>query len=131
MNTHNCKYYDSENGWCKKLSDWHNDMPDIEYCIDGPCPYEEPKINKFVVNAKYNIGDNVWHYEYFDGICYPSKDIGKIYKINIEITKRDLHIYYHVATEYNGVKSYDTYLESNIFKSYEECEKWCNECVSK
>lgn len=34
-NVENCKYYDAENGWCKKLSDWHDAMPDIEYCVEG------------------------------------------------------------------------------------------------
>lgn len=37
----NCKYYDIETGWCKKLTDWRYDMPIIEYCPKAPCPYYE------------------------------------------------------------------------------------------
>lgn len=32
----NCKYYDAENGWCKKKSSWSSPMPEIVYCL-GNC----------------------------------------------------------------------------------------------
>ena len=41
-NDANCKHYDKENGWCKKLSDWSDPMPHIVYCPKSPCEYAEP-----------------------------------------------------------------------------------------
>lgn len=32
----NCKYYDTENGWCKKKSCWKDPMPEVVYCL-GNC----------------------------------------------------------------------------------------------
>lgn len=37
-----CTHKDSETGWCKLHSDWSSPMPVIEYCVEGPCPDEEP-----------------------------------------------------------------------------------------
>lgn len=38
----NCIHKDTENGWCKLHSDWSSPMPVIEYCVEGPCPDEQP-----------------------------------------------------------------------------------------
>ena len=34
-----CKYYDPEIDCCKKLSDWTDAMPVLEYCVDSPCEH--------------------------------------------------------------------------------------------
>ena len=34
-----CKYYDPELDCCKKLSDWSDAMPVLEYCVDSPCEH--------------------------------------------------------------------------------------------
>lgn len=125
--SHNCKYYDLENGWCKKLSDWSDAMPDIEYCTDGPCPYESPKTYQVVVNTKYDVGDIIWYYNYSRGAYYPSPLPGKIDKISVEITKNNIYIYYHVEICRDSNKIYETYSENKCFNSFEECAKWCEE----
>lgn len=38
----NCIHKDTENGWCKLHSSWSEPMPVIEYCVEGPCPDEQP-----------------------------------------------------------------------------------------
>ena len=40
MENKSCIYYDSENGWCKKLSDWSEAMPHIVHCPQSPCEHE-------------------------------------------------------------------------------------------
>ena len=43
-----CKYYDTELDCCKKLSDWTDAMPVLEFCVDGPCEHY----------AKYYTGES-------------------------------------------------------------------------
>lgn len=117
-----CKYYDTENGWCKKLSDWHDTMPDIEYCINEPCLYYEPKCNMITVQSKYNIGDKV-----FKGDCYNGRyrPIGPfiIDRIDIRINNQGTQLSYGI---YNDAGAYTT-TENHLFLTDAECIKWCQE----
>lgn len=122
-----CKHYDEENGWCKLFTDWSDGMPNIEYCVDGPCPHQQQKCNTITVDAKYNIGDKVWFTDYFYDTFYPCKYPGKINEIEIEITETQQIIYYWVEIDYHGHNEFEKYSEQACFGSYEECTKWCEE----
>ena len=125
MQIYNCKHYDSENGWCKKFSNWNDPMPDIEYCCMGPCPYKETNDNIVSIRTKYNIGDVIFHAEYCCDTYTPTPSPGRIYKIEAEITKENTRISYYVVVEHAGAKIYESYLEDSCFDSYEKCLMWC------
>ena len=127
MTSHDCKYYDKENGWCKYFSDWSSDMPDIEYCIQSPCSQYQPKTNRIIIDAKHSIGDKIWFTDYFYDEFSPCKYYGEINEIEVEITESKQKIYYWVVVDYNGSKEYEKYAEEMCFSTYEECTKWCNE----
>ena len=57
---HCCIHKDQETGWCKLLSDWSEAMPIIQYCIEGPCPYDKMPPHWIEVDAG---GDEGWAYQ--------------------------------------------------------------------
>lgn len=118
----NCKYYDAENGWCKKFSDWHDAMPDIEYCVEGPCEYYELNRNTISVDAMYDIGDMVFMADYYDGWYMP---IGPfvIDCINIRVGNQGVQLSYGI---HNDAGSY-TGTEDYLFVTETECTEWCKE----
>lgn len=123
----NCKHYDGENGWCKLFSDFSHAMPDIEYCIEGPCPHLEPKLNTITIDAKYNIGDQVWFADYIYDEFFPSKRSATIFEINIEITKKQQLIFYWCKIDYGDDVMAEKYPEDVCFSSFEDCNNWCKE----
>jgi hypothetical protein len=125
MTEHDCIHYDKDNGWCKKFSDWSNDMPNIEYCLEGPCPYQRQRSNRITIDAKYDIGDEVWFVDYYYDMFFPVKYSGKVNEIEIEITESQQSIYYWIIVNYDGNIEYEKYAEAACFSSYEECEEWC------
>ena len=127
MTSSNCKYYDEENGWCKYFSDWSDYMPHIAYCVKGPCPHYQSKGNKIEIDAKYNIGDEVWFTDYIYDTYYPCEYPGTIYEIEIEVTEKQRIIHYWVRVDYGENKGCEKYTEEMCFASYEECEQWCDE----
>lgn len=46
-----CKYYDEENGWCKKFTDWSDAMVNVVYCHKGPCEHEEKLRNYDLIKS--------------------------------------------------------------------------------
>jgi hypothetical protein len=127
MTSNNCIHYDEENGWCKKFSDWSDAMPNIEYCIEGPCPYAQQNHNQVIIDPKYKIGDTVWFADYFYDTFYPCKYSAEIFEIEVSITKTQQVIYYWLSIDYNGNITSEKYSEEACFASYEECTKWCDE----
>lgn len=127
MIPNNCKYYDEENGWCKYLSDWSNEMPTIAYCVHGPCPHYQSKGSKIEFNAKYRIGDEVWFAEYLYDTLIPCEYPGTIYQIEVVVTEQNTQtINYLTRVEYGNDKECGKYAEQDCFGSYEECQRWCD-----
>lgn len=114
----NCKYYDIKNGWCKKLSDQH----DIEYCANEPCLYYEPQGNMITVQAKYNIGDEVFKIDRYNGQYRP---IGPfiIDRIDICVNNQGTQLSYGIS---NDAGTY-TATENHLFSTDAECIEWCQE----
>lgn len=50
-----CIYRDKENGWCKKMSDWSEPMPVIEYCMESPCPHYRTQPNTMREKALFYL----------------------------------------------------------------------------
>lgn len=126
MMYNNCKYYDEENGWCKHLSDWSNEMPTIAYCVHGPCLYYESKGNKIEIDTKYRIGDEIWFTEYIYDTFIPCEYPGTIYQIEIVITEKQPIVNYLIRIDYKESREYEKYAEQACFGSYEECQQWCD-----
>lgn len=77
--SHNCKYYDIENGWCKKFLNWGDAMPTVEYCTEGPCPYEESDVHKIeeerhemakIIADNFDINGESWDDSEFEWAAY-------------------------------------------------------------
>ena len=123
----NCKHYDKENGWCKLFSNFSHAMPDVEYCVEGACPHMTPERNTITIDAKYNIGDEMWFADYiYDEFC-PVKRPAKIIEICIEITEKKTTVCYWATINYGDYVNCEKYAEDVCFASYEECVKWCKE----
>lgn len=118
-----CRYYDATNGWCKKLSDWRDAMPDIEYCIEGPCSYYEPKRNTITVDAKYNIGDKVFVADCYDGYYVPAGPYS-IDCISVRVNRYGTQLSYGVHDD-NDFLDFTTASEDLLFETYGECTEWC------
>lgn len=82
--------------------------------------------NRIIVDAKYNIGDEVWFADYFYDTFYPCKHPGKIDEIEISITSNQMGVYYWIAVDYEDGIGYEKYSETACFGSYEECAEWCD-----
>lgn len=126
MTTNKCKHYDAENGWCKLFTDWQDDMPNVEYCIEGPCSHYEEKSHHIMVDVKYNIGDTVWFANCFDGEFFPRKYSGYVYEIDVEKTTAVQKIYYRLLVNYPTFKEFERHEENRCFGTFEECALWCD-----
>lgn len=121
-----CKHYDTENGWCKFFTDWHDAMPDVEYCLQGPCSHYEKPYHEMTIKTKYKVGDTVWFANYFCDEFYPYKYSGNISEIFISVTDDGVSVLYLIAYENEFGIMLEKHSEDVCFGSYEECVKWCN-----
>lgn len=77
---------------------------------------------KFTIETQFNIGDTVYAADhYYD--YYASHTPYVITDIGVNIKNRSTHIMYYVK---QGERT-DRFPEGWLFKTYEECAKWCDE----
>lgn len=46
-----CKYYDAENGLCKKFTYWDEPMANVVFCDKGLCDHEEKMTNYDLIKS--------------------------------------------------------------------------------
>lgn len=98
-------------------------MSELKYCVEGPCSYYEPKRNTITVDAKYNIGDEVFMADRYDGYYVPAGP----YSINciaVYVTIYGTKLSYGVQDD-NNIGNSTTASEHLLFHTYAECTEWC------
>lgn len=120
MTHHDCKHYDEENGWCKLFTDWCDPAPNIEYCIEGPCPHKQQNGCTMIINTKHNIGDTVYVAQNYHEL-YACPQPHTVTDVLISGNTRHIGIRYETIC--NG--NIETFHENWVFSTYEDCVKWC------
>lgn len=77
------------------------------------------------IDTKFQIGDEVWIYDYFYDKYYPCKYPCKISEINVKITGDKTIIAYLLIVNHGEYQECQKHSSENFFSSYEECAKWC------
>ena len=124
----NCRYYDSETGWCKHALDWSDGMARVEYCDNVPCLHYQRKANVVTPDLRYNVGDRIWFPYCFYDKFYPCQNGGVISEIDIRINSTGMHISYIVIIDNSNAEDamFESYPDDMCFVTYEACAEWCD-----